>query len=860
MAERELRIGLSGMTCASCVARVERAIARQPGVESAEANLAAETVVVHFDQAEVPQLLEAIRAAGYEPVVATTCIGVGGMTCASCVARVERAIKALPGVLDATVNLTTEAATVEYLPNAVSRERIAQIIRKAGYKPAEREAVPDEERERQAQELAALRSDLSFAAAFTVPLMVISMGPMVIPELGVGLHGLVSESLWRWAQLVLATPVVFWAGRRFLISGWVELRHLAPGMNSLVMLGSAAAYLYSLTALAAPSLFPEGTANLYFEAAAAIVTLILLGRYLEALAKGRTSAAIRRLVRLKPKIATVILAEGESEIPADAVVPGDLIAVRPGERIPVDGTVTEGGSHVDESMISGEPIAVRKAPGDEVVGGTVNQTGAFRYRATRVGSDTVLAQIIRLIESAQAGKPPIQRLADQIAAMFVPIVMGVALVTFLTWLWLGPDPSLRYAFVAAVSVLLIACPCAMGLATPTAIMVATGRGAAMGVLFRRGAALENLARVDRVVLDKTGTVTEGHPALTDLVAYGATEDEALSLAAAVERHSEHPIAAAILQAAQNRGVTPPDAEQVQAVPGFGIEAQIDDKRVAVGAERFMGQLGVSLEAAADLATRLAEEEKSPLYLAADRTLIAVLAVADPIKVSSREAVSRLRALGLKVTMLTGDDRRTAEAIARQAGIDGAMAEVLPAAKAAEVERLQGRGHMVAFVGDGINDAPALAQANVGIAIGTGTDIAVEAGEVILMSGDLMGVADAITLARRTLRTIRLNFFWAYAYNVALIPLAAGVFYPVAGWLLNPMLAAAAMSVSSLFVVTNSLRLRRFEPQRPDGQLARVEGNQPLKAPVRYPHSAQGAAHVGSIDPSRSCDIRPPRWR
>ena len=478
----------------------------------------------------------------------------------------------------------------------------------------------------------------------------------------------------------------------------------------------------------------------------------------------------------------------------------------------MDGTLTEGDSHVDESMISGEPMPVRKGPGDAVVGGTVNQTGAFRYRATRVGADMVLAQIVRLVEDAQAGKPPIQRVADRIAAVFVPLVMVAALLTFLAWLWLGPAPALSYAFVAAVSVLLIACPCAMGLATPTAIMVGTGRGAALGILFRRGTALETLARVDQVVLDKTGTLTAGRPALTDLHAFGATDAAALTLAAACERHSEHPIAAAIVQAAQGRGLALPPAQDVETVPGFGIQARIDGRQVAVGAGRFMDRLGVPLEAAAERAERLAAEAKTPLYVAVDGALLAVLAVADPIKASSRAAVARLHALGLELTMLTGDGRRTAEAVARQVGIERVVAEVLPADKAAEVKRLQGQGRRVAFVGDGINDAPALAQADVGIAIGTGTDIAVEAGEVILMTGDLTGVATAVALARRTLRTIRLNFVWAYAYNVALIPLAAGVFYPLTGWLLNPMIAAAAMSVSSLFVVSNSLRLRRFAPR------------------------------------------------
>jgi Cu+-exporting ATPase len=824
----EVRIGVAGMTCASCVARVERAIAREPGVETAAVNLAAETAVVHFERAEIPRLLALVRAAGYEPVVESFTLGVAGMTCASCVARVERAIRAVPGVVDATVNLGAETAVVDFLPATASRERIAQAVREAGYQPIEQERAPDQARLRQAQELAGLRRDLIAAAALTLPLMVVSMGPMFVPGAAALMGRMAPPVLWHWLELALSTPVLLWAGWRFLVLGWAELRHLNPGMNSLVMLGSSAAYLYSVAALTVPGLFPAGTANLYFEAAAAIVTLILLGRYLEALAKGRTSEAIRRLVRLRPETARVVRADGSAEIPAEAVIPGDLIEVRPGERIPVDGTVTEGRSHVDESMISGEPIPVSKQSGDEVVGGTVNQTGAFCYRATRVGADTVLAQIIRLVEDAQAGKPPIQRLADRIAAVFVPAVMGAALITFLAWLALGPHPVLSHAFVAAVSVLLIACPCAMGLATPTAIMVGTGRGAAMGTLFRQGAALETLARVDRVVLDKTGTVTQGRPALTDLVAFGMPEEKVLGLAAAAEEHSEHPIAAAVVAAARQRGIEVPAAEEVEAVPGHGIRARVGSHSVAVGAGRHMERLGVSLEAATGQARRLAGDGKAPLYVALDGVLAAVLAVADPIKPSSREAIARLHALGLEVAMLTGDARATAEAVARRVGIDRVLAEVLPDGKAAEVKRLQQQGGRVAFVGDGINDAPALAQADVGIAIGTGTDIAVEAGELILMSGELTGVADAVALARRTLRTIRLNFFWAYAYNVALIPLAAGVFYPWTGWLLSPMLAAAAMSVSSLFVVTNSLRLRRFHPGR---ATASTHAGEPIPQPA-----------------------------
>ena len=818
---QEIRIGVNGMTCASCVARVERVLAREPGVAAAAVNLAAETAVVQGDRVDVPRLLEAVRGAGYEPVSATATIGVSDMTCASCVARVERAVRALPGVIDATVNLSTESATVRYLPDTLSPEGIVAAIRAAGYAPIvpaaqpPGDAAPNPIQSRQAAALAGLRRDLGVATVFTVPLLLLSMGPMLLhglgPWLGWARHVQQPAPVCGWVQFALATPVLLWAGRRFLRAGWAELRHLAPGMNALVMIGSLAAYLYSVAALTLPGSFPAGTANLYFEAAAVIVTLILLGRTLEALAKGRTSEAIRRLVRLQPQTARVVRPDGEAEIPAAAVVPGDLLAVRPGERIPVDGTLTEGGSYVDESMISGEPLPVRKGPGDPVLGATVNQTGAFRYRATRVGADMVLAQIVRLVEEAQAGKLPIQRVADRIAAVFVPLVMGTALLTFLAWLWLGPAPALSYAFVTAVSVLLIACPCAMGLATPTAILVGTGRGAALGILFRRGAALETLARVDQVVLDKTGTLTEGRPALTDLTAFGTDEDAALALAAAVEVHSEHPIGTAIVAAARARGLVPTPATDLEAVPGFGIQARVAGRQVAVGAGRFMARLGVECAVAADLVGHLAADGKTPIYLAADGQLLAVLAVADPIKASSRMALARLYALGLTLTMLTGDGRRTAEAVARQVGIARVIAEVLPGDKAAEVKRLQAQGHRVAFVGDGINDAPALVQSDVGIAIGSGTEIAVEAGEVILMTGDLTAVAAALALARRTLRTIRLNFFWAYAYNVALIPLAAGVFYPLTGWLLSPMIAAAAMSVSSLFVVSNSLRLRGFQP-------------------------------------------------
>ena len=743
---------------------------------------------------------------------------VEGMTCASCVTRVERAVLKLPGVEDAAVNLATGKASVTHLPEVVSLARIGEAIEAAGYQVREATgagATEDHERAQREVELAGLRRDVILAASLTVPLFLVAMLRM-LPGPAEQMLALVAERGWMGIEMVLATPVLFYTGRRFYVHGWAELRHLNPGMNSLVMLGASAAYFYSVLALVVPAAFPEGTATAYFEAAGVIVTLILLGRLLEAIARGRTSEAIRKLMRLQAGTARVIRDGAEIEVPIEDVVTGDLVLVRPGERVAVDGVVTEGASYVDESMITGEPIPVDKQPGAEVVGGTVNGTGAFTLRATRVGADTLLSQIIRMVEEAQGSKLPIQRLADRIAAVFVPIVIVVACTTFAVWLTIGPSPALSFAFVTAVSVLLIACPCAMGLATPTAIMVGTGKGAEMGELVRNGAALETLARIDSVVLDKTGTLTQGRPTLTDFLdcaSGGAAEaaPEVLRLVAAAESRSEHPIAEAIVRAAKQRNLEIPGVTKFRAEPGFGVDAEVDGHKVQVGADRYMERLGLDISAVRQVALRLADDGKTPLFAAIDGKLVAVLAVADPLKEGSSEAVAALRALGHEVAMLTGDNRRTAQAIAREVGIDRVLAEVLPDRKADEVGRLQAAGRKVAFVGDGINDAPALARADVGVAIGTGTDIAIEAADIILMSGDLRGIVNAVALSQRTLRIIRYNFFWAYAYNVALIPVAAGVLYPLLGLLLNPMLAAAAMSISSIFVVTNSLRLRRFRP-------------------------------------------------
>ena len=739
---------------------------------------------------------------------------VQGMTCAACVGRVERALKKQPGVEAATVNLATEQAVVTFDPVTGDVGAIMDAVYDAGYKAVNLDDDADGRGDARSREQLELQRLLRLSALCTVPLVTIAMAPMLWPTLADVMAELLPAAAWHWLEFLLASPVQFIAGWRFYRHAWGEVRHLNPGMSTLVVMGSSAAYFYSVVAIIAPGLFPEGTANLYFEASATIITLILAGKFLEAKAKGRTSAAIRKLIELQPKSAQVLRDGDVVEIPIAEVVPGDRISVRPGERIPVDGTVIDGASYVDVSMVTGEPIPAEVGAGAEVVGGTINKTGAFTFRATRVGSDTVLAQIIRMVEEAQAGKPPIQELADRIAGVFVPAVILVAVVTFAVWLWVGPPPALNYAFVAAVSVLVIACPCAMGLATPTAIMVGTGKGAEMGTLFRQGTALETMARVDTVVLDKTGTVTKGEPELTDLLLADGSDEAVLALIAAAENASEHPVARAIVAGARHRGLELRPVESFNALPGFGIKGTVDGHTVEIGADRYMRQLGHEYDSLTEDAGRLADEGKTPIYAAIDGQVVAILAVADPLKDGSREAIGALHDLGLQIAVVTGDNTRTANAIARAVGIDAVMAEVLPEQKADEVRRLQSEGRRVAFVGDGINDAPALAQADVGVAIGTGTDIAIETGDVILMSGDLRGIVNAIGLSRRTLRTIRNNFIWAYAYNVALIPVAAGVLFPLLKVLLSPMLAAAAMSVSSVFVVTNSLRLRRFKPESP----------------------------------------------
>jgi Cu+-exporting ATPase len=734
---------------------------------------------------------------------------VRGMHCAACVGKVERALGGVPGVETAAVNLATEQATIAFDPARTGVPALQQAVAAAGYElaaaPVERGGeAEDRERRARAEEQRRLRRRVVVGALLSAPVLVGGM-PDLFPWAPARLAD-------PWLQLVLATPVQFWVGSDFHIGFLRDLRHRSASMSTLVSLGTSAAYLFSVAVTVWPHVFHAADAMTYYETAAVVITLVVLGRWLEARARGRTSEAIRRLVGLAPRTARVLRAGGEVDVPTAEVVVGDVIRIRPGERIPVDGAVTEGGSTVDESMLTGESLPVDKAPGATVFGGTVNRTGSLVFRATRVGSETTLARIVKLVEDAQGSRAPIQRLADRVAAVFVPVVLVIAALTFGAWWLLGPAPALVHALTSAVAVLVIACPCAMGLATPTAIMVATGRGAEHGVLIRSAAALETLHRVDTLVFDKTGTLTVGRPVVTDVVpAPGAAEGEILALAAAVEQGSEHPIGEAIVTRAKELGLALPPVAEFVTVPGQGVDAMAADGRVLLGNRTMMDARGVEVDALAPRAIALAEGGKTVVYLAFAGRALGLVAVADVLKPEAAATVAALRAAGVTVAMLTGDHRATAAAIARQAGIERVLAEVVPEAKAAEVRTLQAEGRRVAMVGDGINDAPALAQADVGIAMGSGTDVAIEAADVTLMRGDLGGVVAALDLSRRTIRIVKENLAWAFGYNIVLIPVAAGLLYPVWGVLLSPILAGAAMAFSSVSVVTNSLRLKRWRP-------------------------------------------------
>ena len=809
---RTLSLPIEGMSCASCVGRVEKALRAVPGVQSAVVNLATERASLSGDTLDRAALVRAIEKAGYAVPDSTQDLAVEGMSCASCVGRVERALAAVPGVSAASVNLATERATVR---GSADPDLLIAALRKAGYEARVQSAQQGPSPEAEARKDAEARDlarQVTRAALLTAPVFVLEMGGHLVPALHHWIGATVGMQASWMLQFVLTTLVLFGPGLRFYTKGLPALARGAPDMNALVAVGSLAAYGYSLVATFLPGALPAGTVNVYYEAAAVIVTLILLGRLLEARAKGRTSDAIRRLVGLAPKTARLRRDGQVQEVPVADLRTGYILEIRPGERIPVDGVVTEGDSHVDESMITGEPVPVAKAPGSPLTGGTVNQTGALALRATAVGGDTVLAQIIRLVEQAQGAKLPIQSAVDRITLWFVPAVMTLAVLTFGVWLLFGPDPALSFALVNAVAVLIIACPCAMGLATPTSIMVATGRGAELGVLFRKGDALQHLRDTAVVALDKTGTLTEGRPALTDLVpAPGFDRATVLAHVAAVESKSEHPVARAMVEAAQADQLALPPVTGFQSVTGYGASASVAGRRVDIGADRYMERLGLSVDSFAETAETLAAEGKSPLYAALDGQLAAILAVSDPIKPSTPQAIRALHDLGLKIVLLTGDNARTARAVADRLGIDEVQAALLPEGKVEALRLLQRQHGPVAFVGDGINDAPALATADTGIAIGTGTDVAIEAADVVLMSGNLQGVPTAIALSQAAIRNIRQNLFWAFAYNAALIPVAAGALYPAFGLLLSPVFAAGAMALSSVFVLANALRLRRLTP-------------------------------------------------
>jgi Cu+-exporting ATPase len=802
---------VEGMTCASCVARVEKALSRVEGVARASVNLAANTATVIADpeKTRMVSLVSAIRDTGYEVPVQKTEFPVEGMTCASCVARVGKALLSVPGVLSASVNLATQTGTVEFLPGVAGMGALRVAIERVGYtipeiRPEEDPVARQERRQR--EEERALLNRLRVGVVLGVPLFLLAQWEMAASA---------------FVQLALVTPIQFYVGSRFYRGAWTTAKHGTTDMNTLVALGTTVAYAYSVVATFFPGLFAvEGAApHVYYDTSAAIIVLVLLGRYFETRAKGKTSEAVKKLVGLQPKTARVIRDGGEVDIPLEEVTAGDRVVVRPGEKVPVDGTVEEGESSVDESMMTGEPIPKDKERGDAVTGGTMNVNGRLVIHATHVGKDTALARIVRMVQEAQGSKPPIGRLADVIASYFVPSVMAVAAVTFAAWWVFGPQqPRLTYAMLSAISVLIIACPCALGLATPTSIMVGTGKGAELGILIRSGAALETAHKVDTVILDKTGTVTRGRPVLSGLRAASSGpyrgvggERELLALAASAESGSEHPLAEAVVRGAKEKGLSLFSPGEFHSRPGHGVRATVAGHRVHVGSIRWLEEEGIDASTLLSDAKEFSESGNTVIFVGVDGKGSGVVAVADEIKEGAPEAIAVLRGMGLDVVMLTGDNPKTADAVAARAGIKRVRAEVLPDQKAQEVRRIQSGGNIVAMVGDGINDAPALAQADVGMAIGTGTDIAIESGDIVLMSGDLKGVATAIALSRATLRNIRQNLFWAFAYNVVLIPVAAGVLFPHFRVLLSPILAAAAMGLSSVTVVSNALRLRRFRP-------------------------------------------------
>lgn len=830
---RKLTFPVEGMTCASCVFHVEGALNGVEGVSTATVNLATEKAVVEIEGADVPveRLAEAVSQAGYKIPHDTMTLNVGGMTCASCVFHVESAIAKVDGVTEASVNLATEKATIKYYAGATGQDEFTAAVEEAGYRVEGidnglRDGREELDRLSKVKEIRALRNRLALAATGAILLFLGAFGgfPWV--------DGFLDRSFYPFLLWAVATPVQFWAGWTFYSSGLPALRHGTANMHTLIAIGTSVAYGYSAVVILLDAISPrilvdnDIATDVYFDTAAIIIALILVGRFLEARAMGRTSDAIRRLIGLQPNTARVVRHGQELDVPVDSVAPGEVVLVRPGEKVPVDGELTEGYSSVDESMLTGESMPVDKQLGSLVYGATLNKQGAFRFKASNVGQDTVLAQIIRLVEDAQGSKAPIQHLVDRVAAYFVPAVLGIALLSFLIWMFLGPAPALTLATLVLVTVLIIACPCALGLATPTAIIVGTGKGAEHGVLIRGAQALEITHRVNTVVLDKTGTLTQGQPVLTDVISSGTSEGDILRLAASAELLSEHPLGQTVVREAQERGLELVAVNGFQAIPGRGIEGRVNGNDLLVGNLALMESASVYMNGLADSAEELAGQGKTPIFVAIDGSAAGLIAVADTLKPDAKDGVAKLQQLGLEVVMLTGDNARTAAAVASELGVDRVESEVLPQDKVEVIRALQAEGKTVAMVGDGINDAPALVQADVGMAMGTGTDVAMESADITLMRGNVGGVLTAFHLSRQTIRTIKQNLFWAFFYNVMLIPVAAGVLYPVFDTLggvpgsldfffgdrgfLNPVLAALAMAFSSVSVVSNSLRLRRIK--------------------------------------------------
>ncbi len=796
----KITLPVKGMTCASCVKAVENALGKVKGVTDVSVNFASEKAsLAASDDISIKNLMQAVKDEGYEVATSRLEFAIKGMTCAACVAAVERALKRLYGVVSVNVNLASGKAVVEYIPTLTGFEDFKKAVKAKGY---EAETVTEEfiDREKDSREKEYGNLLLRFRVSAVISALILLGSFTSIPLL----------SNW-YILFLLATIVQFWAGIRFYKAAWVAIRHLSTNMNTLIAMGTSAAYLYSVTATFFPGIFETGglRAHIYFDTSSIIIALILLGRLLEAKAKGKTSEAMRKLIGLQAKTAMVVRDGSESEIPIEDVSAGDTVIVRPGERIPVDGIVTDGYSSVDESMLTGESLPVEKATGDTVFGGTINKFGSFKLKATRIGSETALAQIIRLVEEAQGSKAPIQRLADRIASIFVPVVIIAATITFVIWYFLGPEPAFTRALMNFIAVLIIACPCALGLATPTAIMVGTGKGAEKGILIRNAEALETAHRIQTIVLDKTGTITKGEPELTDITGTdGSDKNAVLQLSASAEKVSEHPLAEAIVRKARELGLDLREPENFTAIPGGGIRARIGTDDVFIGNVSLLKKEGIDPGAVSGVVEKLSSEGKTAVLISVNNEVKGVLGIADSIKEGSVEAISELKKMGVEVVMLTGDNERTASRIAELVGIDRFFAEVLPEGKVEAVKKLKEEKKIVAMVGDGINDAPALAEAHVGIAIGTGTDIAMEASDITLIKGDLRSVVEAIKLSKLTLRTIKQNLFWAFFYNVVGIPIAAGILYPFGGPLLNPVFASAAMAFSSVSVVTNSLRLRK----------------------------------------------------